>query len=141
MASGFLFFAYGDMASEAYMTQIDALSDLMGNAKATDHRFGFTADGHANIKAEAGAHTWGTLWMVPARAMAQLDELAAAKGLRRGVVFIVSPAGPRVPATVYANPDAADGKPSVESLEAARHAAESMKLDRRFRKELAGWKG
>lgn len=140
MASGFLFFAYGDMASEAYMTQIDPLSDLMGNAKATDHRFGFTAEGHANIKAEAGAHTWGTLWMVPSRAMAGLDEMAAAKGLQRGVVFVVSPAGPRVPATVYANADAPDGPPSQEALEGAQTAAEAMKLDRRFRKELSGWK-
>jgi gamma-glutamylcyclotransferase (GGCT)/AIG2-like uncharacterized protein YtfP len=140
MASGFLFFAYGEMAAEAYMTQVDALADLMGNAKASDHRFGFTAAGHANIKPEPGAHTWGTLWMIPARAMEQLDALAASKGLQRGVVFVVSPAGPRVPATVYARADAPAGQPSAETLAAAQTAAETMKLDRRFRKELRGWK-
>lgn len=139
MASGFLFFAYGEMAAETFMSEINALSDLMGNAKATDQRFGFTADGHANIKPEPGAHTWGTLWMVPAKSMEQLDQLAAAKGLQRGVVFVVSPAGPRVPATVYANADAPEGKPSIDALTGAQMAAEAMKLDRRFRKELAGW--
>lgn len=128
------------MAAETFMSEIHALSDLMGNAKATDQRFGFTADGHANIKPETGSHTWGTLWMVPAKAMEQLDELAAAKGLQRSVVFVVSPAGPRVPATVYANPDAPEGKPSIDALTGAQMAAEAMKLDRRFRKELAGWK-
>ena len=78
--------------------------------------------------------------MVPAKAMVELDELATAKGLQRGVVYVVSPAGPRVPATVYANGEAPEGKPSFECLVAAQQAAESMKLDRRFRKELAGWK-
>ena len=139
MASGFLFFAYGDMAGEAYMAQVHALSDWMGNAKATDHRFTFTVDGHANMKPETGAHTWGTLWMVPAKALAELDELAASKGFQRSVVYVVSPAGPRVPATVYANGDAPEGKPSPETLAAAQQTAEAMKLDRRFRKELAGW--
>ena len=139
MSSGFLFFAYGEMATEAYMSKVHPLADLMGNAKAADHRFTFTAGGHANMKAETGSRTWGTLWMVPAKALAELDALATSKGLSRRVVFVVSPAGPRVPATVYANDDAPDGKPSTEDLKAVEDAAESMKLDRRFRKELTGW--
>lgn len=140
MVSGFLFFAYGDMAAEAYLTQIDPLADLMGNAKATDHRFTFTTEGHANLKPAAGSHTWGTLWMLPDRALDKLDEIATAKGLQRGVVFVVSPAGPRVPATVYAQAEAPDGQPAAATLAAARAAADAMKLDRRFRKELSGWK-
>lgn len=139
MSSGFLFFAYGEMATEAYMTQVHPLADLMGNAKANDHRFTFTADGYANMKPETGFRTWGTLWMVPTKALAELDALAASKGLRRSVIFVLSPAGPRIPATVYANGDAPDGTPSVTGLAAVQAAAEGMKLDRRFRKELADW--
>lgn len=139
MTSGFLFFAYGEMAAEARMEQVDPLCDLMGPAKAADQRFTFNEAGNANLKPETGSHTWGTLWMVPASAMDRLDREAAERGLARGVVFVISPAGPRVPATVYANAKAADGKPSPEALSGAIIAADGLKLDRRFRKELARW--
>ena len=139
MASGFLFFAFGDMAAEARMEQIDPLSDLMGVSKAPDQRFTFNAQGFANLKPEPGANAWGTLWMVPATAMEALDRQAAERGLQRGVVFVISLAGPRVPATVYSNPGAEDGKPLPEMLAGAVEAAENLKLDRRFRKELSNW--
>ena len=90
-------------------------------------------------KALPGANAWGTLWMVPATAMEALDRQAAERGLQRGVVFVISPAGPRVPATVYSNPGAEDGKPLPEMLAGAVEAAENLKLDRRFRKELSNW--
>lgn len=139
MASGFLFFAYGDMASEARMEQIDPLSDLMGVSKAPDQRFTFNAQGFANLKPDPGSNTWGTLWMVPATAMESLDRQAAERGLQRGVVFVICPAGPRVPATAYFNPSADDGKPQSEELAGAIEAATHLKLDRRFRKELNNW--
>ena len=140
MASGFLFFAYGDMADETRMAQADPLSDLMGNAKAPDQRFTFNTGGYPNIKPEAGASTWGTLWMVPASAMERLDAEARERGLERGVVSIICPAGPKVPATVYSNPTAESGQPLPEMLAGAVVAAEAMKLDRRFRRELGTWR-
>lgn len=127
------------MAAESYMAQVHPLSDLMGNAKAVDRRFGFTEGGVPNIVPEIGAHTWGTLWMIPATAMEGMDRVAAAKGLERGVTPVISPAGPRVPATVYAKAHASPGKPTAAMLAAVMAAAEAMNLDRRFRRELAGW--
>lgn len=140
MASGFLYFAYGDTASEARMEQVDPLCDMMGLAKAPDQRFTFNPNGYANLKPESGANTWGTLWMVPATAMEGLDRLSAEHGLERSVIFVISPAGPRVPATVYSKPDAETGKPLPEVLAGAIECAAGLKLDRRFRKELDGWK-
>jgi len=139
MASGFLFFAYGDVASEVQMEQVDPLCDLMGLAKASDRRFTFNPSGFANLKPEAGANTWGSLWMMPATAMEGLDRQAAERGLERGVIFVISPAGPRVPATVYAKADAEVGKPQPEVLAGAIACAAGLKFDRRFRKELDGW--
>ncbi len=139
MASGFLLFAYGEMVTESAMEKVDELSDLMGVAKATDQRLAFTADGFPNFKPETGANVWGTLWMVPATAMDKLDAFAAERGLTRGVEFVISPAGPRVPATVYSNADAPDGKPDPELLKTALLAANEFKFERRFRKELEGW--
>ena len=140
MASGFLFFAYGDMAAESRMAQVDPLSDLMGVAKASDQRFTFNSGGYPNIKPEAGASTWGTLWMVPATAMERLDAEARERGLERGVVMIICPAGPKVPATVYSDPTAETGQPLPEMLSGAVVAAQAMNLDRRFRRELGSWR-
>ncbi|GAB5558555.1 MAG: hypothetical protein SynsKO_02020 [Synoicihabitans sp.] len=140
MASGFLFFAYGEMASEAAMEKVDELCDLMGVAKVPDHKLSFTKEGFPNFKPEAGASVWGTLWMVPATSMDRLDALATARGLTRGVEFVISPAGPRVPATVYSRADAEDGKPDPILLRDALLAANELKLDRRYRKELEGWR-
>ena len=139
MVSGFLFFAFGDMASEARMEQIDPLCDLMGVSKAPEQRFTFNTQGFANLKPDPGANAWGTLWMVPATAMEVLDRYAAERGLQRGVVFVISPAGPRVPATVYTNPGAEEGKPRPEVLAGAIEVATTLKFDRRFRKELSNW--
>lgn len=121
------------------METVNALCDLMGPAKAVDHRFSFTTAGDANLLPEPGAHAWGTLWMVPASVMGDMDETARAKGFVRGVIFIVSPAGPKVPATVYYNPVAEEGKPTPEGLKEVMEAAQAMKLDRRFIRELKGW--
>jgi hypothetical protein len=77
--------------------------------------------------------------MVPATAMEVLDRYAAERGLQRGVVFVISPAGPRVPATVYANPGAEEGKPRPDVLAGAIKVATNLKFDRRFRKELSNW--
>lgn len=139
MVSGFLFFAFGDMASEARMEQIDPLCDFMGVSKAPEQRFTFNTQGFANLKPDPGSNAWGTLWMVPATAMEVLDRYAAERGLQRGVVFVISPAGPRVPATVYTNPGAEEGKPRPEVLAGAIKVATNLKFDRRFRKELSNW--
>ncbi len=93
------------------MEQINPLCDLMGVSKAPDQRFTFNTQGFANLKPEPGANAWGTLCMVPADAMEGLDRQAAERGLQRGVIFVISPAGPRVPATVYSDAGAEDGKP------------------------------
>jgi len=136
MASGFLFFAYGEMADEACMEKVDPLCELMGAAKAVDHRLAFTQNGDANLLPEPGASVGGTLWLVPASSMAAMDAAAETKGLSRGVVFIISPAGPKVPATVYFNPSAPEGKPTSEVLACTIAAAKTMGLDRRFQREL-----
>jgi len=136
MSSGFLFFAYGEMADQAHMEKINPLCDLMGPAKTVDHRLAFSPRGDANLLPEPSASAGGTLWMVPAAAMPAMDATAAAKGYTRGVIFIVSPAGPKVPATVYFDPSAAEGSPAPEILACTRAAAKVMNLDRRFQREL-----
>lgn len=136
MASGFLFFAYGEMADQAFMEKVDPLCDLMGPAKTVDHRLAFTEQGDSNLLPEPGSSAGGTLWMLPATAMEAMDETARAKGFDRGVIFIVSPAGPKVPATVYFNPTAPEGKPAPEVLTCTVAAAKAMGLDRRFQREL-----
>ncbi len=136
MASAFLFFAFGEMVTEAHMEQIDPLCELMGPAKAVNHRLAFTGEGHANLLPDAGAGAGGTLWLVPATAMEAMGATAAAKGFQRGVIFVVSPAGPKVPATVYHDPAAPEYPPPADILAAVVASAKSMKLDRRFLREL-----
>lgn len=134
--SGFLFYAYGDMASKRHMEAIDASVELMGPAKLPNYRISFTDAGDANLLPDVGGNTWGTLWMVPAVALPGMDEVGMAKNLKRSVVHVVSPAGITVPATAYYNPTILPGKPAPLVLSEAIAATRAMGLDRRYLRRL-----
>ena len=55
-------------------------------------------------------------------------------------MFIVSPAGPRVPATTYFAPGAEEGDPKAEEVEAIVEAARRAKLDLRYLANLEAFR-
>ncbi len=139
-ASSILLFTYDAHMDDAVMGGIDESCEQMGLARADGQRLCFTADGHANVKPEDGGVVWGVLWVVPATAMVLLDAWARARGLERGVMFIISPAGPRVPATTYFASNANEGDPKAEEVEAIVEAARRAKLDLRYLANLEAFR-
>ncbi len=131
-ASSILLFTYDAHMDASVMGSIDDACEQMGLARADGQRLTFTAQGHANVKPEEGGVVWGVLWVVPATAMVLLDAWARDRGLQRNVMFIISPAGPRVPATTYFAPNAPEGDPKAEEVEALVAAARHAKLDSRY---------
>lgn len=119
MISGvFLYFAFGALLDERKMIEIDARCEKMGLARADGQRLTFTAGGVANLKPDPESSTWGVLWLVPADKMADLNRWAQARGMKRGVVTVVSPAGPRVPSTAYFDRGAAEDAPDASEFTA-----------------------
>jgi hypothetical protein len=56
------------------------------------------------------------MWLVPVARMAELDRWAKNRKLKRDVIFVVSAAGPLVPASAYFDAEAPDGKPNSREL-------------------------
>ena len=139
ISGGFLFFAFGALLAESRMKALDERCEMMGLAKADGQRLGFTSGGFPNIKPDPAAVTWGVMWLVPADKMKELDRWAEARGLQRGVVSVVSPAGPRVPSTAYFNRGGADGSPNKNELESMIAAAEQLRMGKAYQTELAEW--
>ncbi len=135
-SSSILFFAYGAHMATARMTALDPACEKMGLARADGQRLSFTADGYVNLLPQADARVWGVLWLVPAPRMADLDAWARSRGLRRSVMFVVSPAGPRVPATAYFDPSVASGAAAPGEVDAIVAAARDAKLDRAYVAEV-----
>jgi hypothetical protein len=138
-SGGFLFFAYGEFLDEAKLVALDKRCEVMGLARAEGQRLCFTSAGTANLKPEPNAATWGVMWLVPANRMLELDRWAAARGLDRGVVIVVSPAGPKVPSTAYFNRTAAEGSPKENQLQDMILAAAKLGMSKAYLAELAGW--
>jgi hypothetical protein len=139
MASGFLFFAYGEHMDAALMEQLHPDVDQLGLARADGQRFGFNAKGCANLKPESGSMAWGVLWFVPAKAQTTLDQWATERGLFRDIMMVVSPAGPRIPATAYFDRSAVGGVPASAGLDLILRAARAQRLDLSYQHELTGW--
>ena len=133
--SSILLFTYDSHMDPRVMEKLDENCELMGTARAEGQRIAFTASGAINLKPAEGETVWGTLWVVPATAMVVLDAWARANQLERGIMFIICPAGPRIPATAYFDPNAAEGEPRAEDVEAVVLAARRARLDARY---LAG---
>lgn len=139
-ASSILLFTYDAHMDLTAMREVDEDCEQMGLARADNQRLAFTSEGHANAKPEEGGVVWGVLWVAPASAMVTLDAWAKARGLERGVMFVVSPAGPRVPATAYFSLTAADGKPKREEVEAILQAARRAKIESRYLANLESFR-
>ncbi|MCC5024286.1 MAG: hypothetical protein J6386_16510 [Candidatus Synoicihabitans palmerolidicus] len=121
---------------QARMHRMDAACEEMGVPRADGYRLGFTTAGWSNVRPEPGATVRGGLWVVPATCMEEMDTQAAARGQSRGVLFVSSPTGPRVPATAYFDASAAEGRPNGEELEHIIVAARTAKLDTVYQSEL-----
>ncbi|MCF3648396.1 gamma-glutamylcyclotransferase family protein [Synoicihabitans lomoniglobus] len=130
--SSILFFAYGLKMDEKRMMALDADCELMGTARLDGYRFEFTAQGHANLQADPESKGWGILWLVPARQMEALDAWAKSRGFERTVLFVISPAGPRVPATAFINLDGTTGSPDPAEWTEILAAARTAKLERSY---------
>ena len=137
--SSILYFAYGADIDPREMRQIDERCESMGVARTEGQRLAFTPDGWANLGPEPGAVAWGILWLVPATHLAAMDAAAATRGFVRDVMFVVSPAGPRVPATTYRHPTASGGRPQPEAIAALVAGARAAKLDKAYIAELERW--
>ena len=136
-SGGFLYFAFGALLDEGKMTEMDDRCEKMGLARADGQRLTFTEGGVANLKPDLESSTWGMLWLVPADKMADLDRWAQARGMKRGVVSVVSPAGPRVPSTAYFDRGAAEGAPDAEELKALMLAVVRLGMDKVYLTDLA----
>lgn len=139
-ASSILLFTFDAHMDASAMSAVDEACEQMGLARADGYRLAFTPDGHANVKPEEGGVVWGVLWVVPATAMVMLDAWARNRGLERGVMFIVCPAGPRVPATAYFAPGAEAGDPKAEEVEAIVQAARRAKIEPRYLANLEAFR-
>lgn len=131
-SSSILLFTYDSHMDPATMAKVDEQCELMGIARAEGQRIAFTANGSTNVKPCDGETVWGTLWVVPATAMVVLDAWARANELQRGVLFIICPAGPRVPATTYFDAAAPEGNPRADEVQSLVLAARQAKLDARY---------
>lgn len=136
-SGGFLLFAFGSLLDEVKLTALDSRCESMGLARADGQKLTFTESGVANLKPELETATWGMLWLVPAEAQGELDAWAKGRGLNRGVVSVVSPAGPRVPTTAYFNRGAPDGLPSQDELLVLVTSAVRLRMNRAYQAELA----
>lgn len=139
-SSSFLLFTYGAHMESARMARLSPDSEPMGIARADGFRLDFTDQGWANVKPEPGAAVWGIMWLVPANAMSALDEWARSRGLQRAVLFVVSPAGPRVPATAYFDSSVGSGLPNQDDLERLIAAARGARLSPVYLAELETWR-
>jgi hypothetical protein len=138
MTSGsFLFFAFGALLENRKMIELDARCEQMGLAVAEGQRLTFTEAGVANLKPDPESSICGMLWLVPAEKMGELDQWARARGMKRGVVSVVSPAGPKVPATSYFDRTAADGVPADHELNTLIVAAVRFGMNRDYQADLA----
>jgi len=125
------------LLDEGKMAELDERCAVMGLARADGQRLTFTESGIANLKPDPEAVTWGVMWLVPAEKQAELDGWATARGLKRGVISVVSPAGPRVPSTAYFDRGAAEGVPAQAELQIVVTAAVRLRMNKLYQAELA----
>ena len=118
------------------MIEMDHRCEKMGLARAIGQRLTFTEGGVANLKPDPESSTWGVLWLVPADKMAELDQWAQGRGMKRGVVSVVSPAGPRVPSTAYFDRGAAEGAPDTAELKALMVAVIKLGMNKDYLTDL-----
>ena len=136
---GFLFLAFGPYVDPLIIAKLDPECESMGIARVEGHRLAFTPEGWSNLKPEPGSTVWGVMWLVPAGRMAELDAWARSRGFKRGVTFVVSPAGPRVPATAYFDLEASEGKPDAGELQKCVMGAGRSRLPKEYLAQLESW--
>jgi|GEM_PF-828692 len=136
----FLYYAYGVHIDRRHMAALHPDCEWMGLARADGVRLGFDDQGHANLYYQSDSRAWGVLWMVPAAAMVALDAWAAERGQRREAMMIVSPAGPRVPATTYRDRKASEGDADAEEFAVILKAMMQEKVDRGHLATLQPWR-
>ncbi|MDF3058584.1 MAG: hypothetical protein K0R17_2799 [Rariglobus sp.] len=129
-----LYFAYGEDLPHAVLKEVCPGAEWFGPARMEGHRLVADTAGRANVRVEAGATVWGSLWLVPASSLPALDA-SAPEGYERTTRRIVSPAGPRTEATVYVSTAPEQGG-SLERLEALLAGAKESRLPAVYIKEL-----
>ena len=130
-----LHFAYGEDMSPHVFKESCPGAEWSGPARLEGHRLVFDPGGRANVKAQTGATVWGSLWLVPAARLPDLDA-GAAGGYRRTTRRIVSPAGPRTEAMLYLSEATGTGTPSPERLRGLLAAAKESRLPTSYQGEL-----
>jgi len=133
-----LYFAYGvDLARAEFLRRWPG-ADWLGVAKLEDHRFFITSAGRVNVKAEPGAAVWGVLWLVPAVSLETFDAALAAAGVGFEVTTrrVVSPAGPKIEATLFYSPETKAGVTEKEHANAVLAGARESGLPAVYIREL-----
>lgn len=130
-----LYFAYGEDLPHAGFKAACPGAEWFGPARLEDHRLVAGPGGRANVCKESGSIVWGSLWLVPAARMSELDARAS-DGFERTTRRIVSPAGPRTEATLYLAKGRDKGATTLARLEDLLAGAEESRLPAGYIKTL-----
>jgi len=131
-----LYFAYGEDLSRSGFTRAFPGTEWFGPARLEGHRLVANAAGLANVRTEAGAVVWGSLWLVPGAMLPTLDAHAA-DGYERTTRRIVSPAGPCTEATLYLSLESEKPASSLIHLDVLLKGARESRLPASYIKELS----
>lgn len=135
MTGHMLYFAYGEDLPRAEFARVYPGADWFGPARLEGYRLVADPAGRANVRAEAGANVWGALWLVPGALLPALDA-SAGEGFERTTRRVVSPAGPRIEATLYRSTAPGKGAAMLARLDVLVSGARENKLPAAYIKEL-----
>lgn len=130
-----LYFAYGEDLPHTGFKKTCPGAEWFGPARLEDHCLEAGPGGRANVRKESGSMVWGSLWLVPAARMSELDARAT-DGFERTTRRIVSPAGPRTEATLYLAKGRKSGATTLARLEDLLAGAEESRLPAAYIKAL-----
>ncbi|MET0263004.1 MAG: gamma-glutamylcyclotransferase family protein [Rariglobus sp.] len=135
-----LHFAYGEDLSPVVFKRHCPGADWFGAARLEGYRLVVGAGGRFNVVPDEAATTWGGLWLVPASALAAVDAVAA-QNYERTTRKVVSPAGPRIEATLYLSADLAETCATSAQVTGIIEAAKGCRLPAAYIRELGAMKG
>lgn len=105
--ASFLYFAYGEQLAERAMALLCPGAEAMGLARLERHGWVWAPHGRLSVRAGEAETVWGRLWMTPAPRLEALDAYHNVAGgdYLREARMIWCTSGPRIPATLYVQPE------------------------------------
>jgi len=113
-----LYFAYGEHWDAQALAMLHPGAESLGLARLENYDWGWAPPGRLSVAPRADHTIWGRLWLVAADSQGVLDQFHDVEGGRylREARIIWCETGPRIPATLYAQPP---GQAEAERVNAA----------------------